>query len=435
MKQELISLIHNALAERIPMLELRGRDGHSRAGGDIDILVPSRQALSACLLVTVAARDAGWYLTSFRDIGYLAQVVLFRPGYEKDDAIKIDFFAGFEWYGVGSDVISRRFFKIHEGSKEEDGTSRKLAAGVNFIQKCLITGRLSERDWARVVSGGASPKYLLKLIQSLGLPLTSNDIERKGVTRIGQWKLRAASAGACGPIGLFLWFLRVVLAHIRFKLGIGTHAEHIIGLSGLDGSGKSTQMERLFAAHREAGGVQPKLVHLLPNWIPLPHQLLRRKKTVQNYTKPYAEAAVKSKWNGYLRLTYYLFAFMVTKWWVRLTALRGQVIVMDRHFADFSVDLTRARIPDFRLPLWLILLCVPKGSLLYLDASPETVVKRKGELTLKKATQLSSRYLNVFQQIGGVVIDAEEAPKVVFQRVLECIDLFHIGRLKAAARS
>lgn len=417
------------------MLELRGGDWNARPGGDIDILVPSRQAVSACLLLVVAARDTGWYLASFRDIGYLAQVVLVRPAYEEDEAIKVDFFAGFEWYGVGSDVISRRFFKIVEGAGEAEFTSGQLAAGVNFIQKCLIAGRLSERDWARVVSGGASPKFLLELAQSLDLPLTAHDIERKGVTGFRQWKLRAASAGRGGPIGFAMWFLRVALAHLRFKLGIGSHAGQVIGLSGLDGSGKSTQMDRLFAVYREAGGVQPQLVHLLPNWIPLPHNLVRRKKTAQNYTKPYAEAVVKSRWNGLLRLTYYLMAFTVAKWWMQVAAMLGRVFVLDRSFADFSADLTRSRIPDYHLPHWLFRLCAPKKSLLYLDASPDTVVRRKGELTLEKATQLRGRYLSVFQQIEGIVIDAEGPPEIVFRRVLECIEAVYVGRLKAAARS
>ncbi len=420
------------------MLELRGGggDGHARTGGDIDILVPSRQAVSACLLLAKVARDAGWCLANFRDIGYLAQVVLVRPGHEKEDeAIKVDFFAGFEWYGVGSDVISRRFFKIVEAAGDDIAASAQLAAGVNFIQKCLIVGRLSERDWARVLSGGASPEFLLELARSLGLSLTAHGIERKGVTGFPQWKLRAESAGVSGLMGFALWFPKVVLAHLRFKLGIGSHAGHVIGLSGLDGSGKSTQMDRLFAAFRKACGIQPRLVHLLPDWIPLPHKLLRRKKTEQNYTKPYAEAAVKSKWNGLMRLTYYLMAFTVAKWWMRMAALRGQVIVLDRSFADFAADLTRSRIPNFPLPLWLIRLCAPKGSLLYLDALPETVVRRKGELTLEKASQLRGRYLSLFEQIDGVVIDAEGPPEIVFRQVLECIDSVYVTRMTAAARA
>jgi thymidylate kinase len=434
MKQEVIDLIRRALAGSMPMLVLRGSDTHARVGGDIDILVPSREALRACLLLADAARIAGWRLAGFRDIGYLAQVVLVRPGNEKEDeAIKIDFFAGFEWYGVGSDAISRRFFKIVQ---EAGGTAERvdqLAAAVNFIQKCLIVGRLSERDWGRVAEGGATPEFLVELAQSLGLPLSAYDIERKGVSGFRQWRLRAASAGVGGLIGFAFWFPRAALAHLWSKLGVGTHWGHSIGLSGLDGSGKSTQMERLFAAYRRAGGEQPLLVHLLPGWMPLPHQLFRRTKTEQNYTRPYAEAPVQSRWSGLLRLFYYLVAFSVAKWWMRGVTLRGQVIVLDRSFLDFSADLTRSRIPDFRLPVWLIRLCGPRGTLLFLDALPATVVRRKGELQLDKATDLRQRYLSMFKQVNGAVIDAESTPDIVFADVLNQIDAIYRARLAAAA--
>ena len=431
MKQEVIDLIDSALAGHMPMLVLRGGDSQARNGGDIDILVPSRDALRACQLVSELARTAGWRLAGFRDIGYMAQVILVRPGCEVDDAIKVDFFAGFEWYGVGSDAVSRRFFKIVE---EAAGTAvgvAKLAAAVNFIQKCLIVGRLSERDWARVEAGGASPEFLLVLMRSLGLPLSALDIEKKGVIGFHQWRLRAASACIGGPIGFIAWFPRVALAHLRFKLGFGTYAGHTVGLSGLDGSGKSTQMERLFATYHRAGGEQPQLVHLLPEWIPMPHQLLRRKKTEQNYTRPYSEAPVRSMWSGFLRLCYYLVAFTAAKCWVSGKTMRGQVIVLDRSFLDFAADLTRSRIPDYPLPGWLIRLCAPRGTLLFLDALPETVVRRKGELKLDKATDLRQRYLRAFELVDGTVIEAEGTTDIVFTHILDQIDAVYRARLAA----
>lgn len=423
MKQEIIELIIQAFSNKMPMLVLRGGDVHAHLEGDIDILVPSRSAVKACFLLAQAARVTGWYLIGFRDIGYLAQVLLVRhiPGKE-DESIKVDFFAGFEWYGVGADIVGRRFFEFIVDSGCTP-TKMELAATVNFVQKCLIAGQLSERDWARVTcSDGTNLKLLLERVQSLGLPFTAQDIERKGVTGFRKWRLRAASAGIRRSFGFLRWLPCVALAHLRFKIGIGTNAGNLIGLSGLDGSGKSTQIERLFAAYRKAGGVQPRLVHLLPDWIPLPHKLLRRKKTAQNYNRPYAEGPVRSRWSSLLRLGYYLVAFVLAKCWMRVASLRGQVIIFDRSFADFAADLTRARIQDFYLPGWLMRLCTAKGTFIFLDAEPETVVFRKGELQLDKATDLRQRYLNVFREIEGVVIDAEGAPDVVFSLVLKQID-------------
>jgi thymidylate kinase len=436
MKQCIIELARNALAGNIPMLILRGGDEQARIGGDIDILVPSGESIRACQLIVEKAKQAGWHLAGFKDIGYVASIILLRPDINgDDDALKLDLISGLEWYAMGDGSITNKFFKLLNCYSNKQEPVAGLIAFATFIQKIMASGHLSKRDWSRVRDGVGHNEILLETADFIGVPLMEDDMDEKGIHRRRQWKLRAASAGVGGPIGFALWFPRVVLAHLRFKLGIGNHAGCVIGLSGLDGSGKSTQMDRLFAAFRKADCARPWLVHLLPEWIPMPHQLLRRNMTVQNYTKPYAEAAVKSKWNGLLRLTYYLLAFTVAKWWMRLSALRGRVILLDRSFVDFAADLTRARIPDFHLPPWLIRLCAPKGALIYLDASPGSVVKRKGELTLEKATQLHGRYLTVFQQIDGVVVDAEVPQEIVFQRVLECIDSVYVGRLKAAARA
>ncbi len=416
------------------MLLLRGTDIHARTGGDIDILVPSRQAVRACLLLAWAARAKGWYLAFFRDIGYLAQVVLIRQDYKNEDvALKVDFFAGFEWYGVGSDIVSQRFFKFMEDAEPTASEEMHLSAAVNFFQKCLIVGRLGERDWARVVSSKVSATFLVELANVLGLPITARDIAVKGTTGWRQWRLRIASGGIRSPIGFILWFFRVAFAHFRLRLGLHTRAGHLFALSGLDGSGKSTQIERLFAVYRQAGDVQPRLVHLLPAWIPMPHQLLRRKKTEQNYTRPYSEPPVHSKWSGLMRLTYYLCAFIVAKYWLRIATLRGQMLVLDRSFVDFAADLTRSRIPDFHLPAWLCRFCTPRGSLLFLDALPETVGERKGELQPDKATELRQRYRNIFRQVGGQVINAEGSPEEVFTRILEQVDRIILSSTKTAA--
>ncbi len=433
MKKEMIFLAHQALAGTMPLLDLRGNDAYTRIDGDIDIIVPAGQAVAACFLLSEAARKAGWFLLSFRNIGYLASVVLTKPSDDgADAAIKIDFFSGLEWYGVGSGV-SARFFEQVLPEANARNMLQPLAAAINFLQKCMIVGQLSQRDWTRVSDGGADGVYLLKIAETLKLPLHTSDIEARGVCGLGKWRLRAASAGAVGYVGKFAWFWKVVWAHLRFKLAIGFASGHILGLSGLDGSGKSTQMDRLLAAYKKAGMSMPRLVHLLPQWIPLPHQIIRRKKTAQNYTRPYSEAPVNSRWSSMLRLVYYLTAFAVAKMVMQVCARRDTVYVMDRSFADFSADLLRARIPHYRLPVWLLNFCMPNGSLIYLDVNPATAVKRKEELTLDKATVLRSQYLDVFSRFEGQIIDAEGSPTQVYSRILACIDAVYFERLSNAA--
>lgn len=432
---DLLKITCKALEMVMPLLVLHDGDTMMRPEEtSIDILVPSGQAVQACYLLAIAARQEGWFLLSFRNIGYVASIVLVKPVESGDDvAIKVDFVSGLEWYGVGSGVVSARFFaKALPEAVAADKLSA-LAAAVSFLQKSMAYGYLSHRDWARIEAGGADSDFLLKTAEVLHLPLRDADVAAQGLSDLRKWLMRAASSDVSSIASWPLWLCHAIYAHLRFKLAIGFSSGHIFGLSGLDGSGKSTQMDRLLAVYKKSGMTMPRLVHLLPSWIPMPHQLIRRKKTTNNYTRPYAEAPVTSHWNGALRLAYYLIAFAVAKAAIQVAAYRGTVFIMDRSFADLAADMTRARIPAYPLPDWLFRFCAPRGCLIYLDTDAITVVQRKNELTLEKATELREHYLDVFTRIRGQIISGEGSSTEVFTRILEQIDVIYIERLCVAA--
>jgi thymidylate kinase len=209
----------------------------------------------------------------------------------------------------------------------------------------------------------------------------------------------------------------------------------VLGVSGLDGSGKSTLVDRLVAAYLKADGRKPELIHLLPSWIPLPHQIFRRKKTSQNYTRPYSEPPVSSKFNGWVRLSYYLCAFLLARWTLLLASKQGKQIILDRSFVDFTSDLTRARIPETHLPNWLMRLASPCGKLFYLDASPDVVVARKGELTLDKAASLQLSYRATATTLGVIVLNGDNNPDMVFSELLSHITQEYMRRIESAELS
>ncbi|MBW7923412.1 MAG: hypothetical protein H3C59_01570 [Burkholderiaceae bacterium] len=431
MKNEAVDLVRRALAGRMPILVVRGVDAMARPDGDIDILVPGGRATEAALASADAARPAGWLLLGISDIDYLVSVVLVRArDGSSDEAVKLDFWSGFTWYGAGTDEVARRFFELQtDGSRSE----RQWAALATLLQKLVVVGRLSSRDRDRV-HAGATDVELLAMAAVIGLRLTAADLAPGGIGRWRKWRLRAAMSAARTPWQIVRWFMEATLAHLRFKSGFGTGSGELVALSGLDGVGKSSQFERLLAAYRTAGWASPYPVHLLPRWIPMPHQLLRRRRTRLNYQRPYLEAPVKSHLGGGLRLAWYLCAFGLAKAWMRWSVSRGRVIVLDRSFVDFAADLTRARIPDWRLPAPLLRACAPSGLLLYLDASAETVVHRKAELGVGKAEQLRRRYLTVIDPVGGTVVDAEGTQEAVFASLLERLDASYRRRLEAKAR-
>lgn len=436
MKTAIVNIVLASLeTASIPTLFLRGSDSMSRAEGDLDFLVPHGKARSACREVVESARSQGWYLLLFRDIGYLASIVMVRPSEHTEDlTIKIDFFSGLEWYGVGSGEISNRFFSKVLPDALSTTEQASLAATVNLLQKCLTVGKLSSRDCARVRDGGATTEQIMSVASKLGLELTAENIESGMLSTKEKWRLRAASSGYSSRLAKLYWATSILQAHLRFKFKIGFSSGQLFGFSGLDGSGKSTQLDRLLTAFKFAGDVQPKTVHLLPSWIPLPHQIFKRKSTVLNYTKPYAEPPVKSRLSAMLRLSYYLLAFTCAKLAMKLLTRRGFVIFMDRSFVDFCSDLSRARIPRINIGTTMLKWCAPSGQLLYIDASPETVVKRKGELTLEKATELRGRYFDVIKKFHGHIVDGDGSQTEVFTLILEQIDAIYRCRLGLATR-
>lgn len=430
MKLELDALVTRALSGVMPVLRLRGADELARVGGDLDYMVPSGHAVIACRQVAEAAMAEGWFLSGFRNIRYLAQIVLIRPrSGGADDALKIDFFDGLRWYGVGYDVAGHRLFESLALVQSDKG---RLAGAACFFQKILIVGRESERDWARVVATGADAPYLAETARSLGLPITRSQIESRGVTGLNKWRLRATSGGAAGALSALAWLPQATVAHLKFKSRLATGAGLILGVSGLDGSGKSTLVDRLISDIHKAGGEHPQIVHLLPDWIPLPHQLLRRKKTQTNYTRPYAEPPVSSRLNGGIRLAFYLCAFMLARLSLWIGEKRGRLIIMDRSLLDFASDLTRARIPAYRLPGWLLRALMPTGRLFYLNASPENVVARKGELSLEKATSLQESYRETCRIVGATLLDGDHPPDTVFKELLGHLSREYMHRLADA---
>lgn len=425
MKHEADGLVRDALSGVMPILALRGTDEYAREGGDLDYIAPPGRAVEACLAVSRAGLEHGWFVIGFRDIGYLAQVVLVRPQVGgNDDAVKIDIFDGLRWYGVGRDVSYRLF------DMQVSAIDARLASAAGFFQKILIVGKASERDWLRAEAMGASASYLADMATMLGLPINRAQIDARGVEGLSKWRLRAASGGGNGFPAILFWFLRATYAHLKFKLGIGTKSGLVLGISGMDGSGKSTVIDRLMSAYRKAGGIRPGLVHLLPSWIPLPHQLMRRRKTASNYTRPYSEPPVSSRVNGGVRLAYYLFAFMLAKASLWLSTKQGRQIILDRSIVDFVSDLTRARIPAWRLPSWLVRFLTPSGLLFYLDASPSIVVSRKGELALEKARGLQASYRKACTAVGAIMLAGDDPPEVVYRALLEGLAQEYLQRIE-----
>ncbi|MEQ9007460.1 MAG: hypothetical protein RLP12_06220, partial [Ekhidna sp.] len=305
MKDLIIQGVSESIEKEMPFLILRGNDDEARFAGDIDILVPKGEANRACLLSSSFFCLKGWKLLSYRDIGYLSTITLTLITSDSNTAIKVDFFSGLEWYGIGSGRISRKFFGEILPSCVDRDRKNELISLVNYLQKCMYVGKLSDRDQRRI---NIKPEILVSIAKKIELHVSTGDA-LKGMGKLSQWRLRYESSGVRSPFELAEWCINVLFAAIRSRLKKGIYSGMIFELSGMDGSGKSTQLKLLRGIYEASGGPMPAFIHFLPSWIMTPHQIFRRSVTKENYMNPYSEPPTSSKVSAFLRICWYLISF------------------------------------------------------------------------------------------------------------------------------
>ena len=427
-KATLMRRILAVLSPAMDVLELRGADEGAREGGDLDLLVPSGRALDACSLLADALAQEGLYVIAFRDIGYIAQVVILRRGTGQagDIATKVDVWNGLHWRGLGSDPFGAALLRARREGCLADGPAAALAT---LLQKFITSGTLSDRDRARVFGAELDAVTIASFCSAAGVPLVRTEIEGGRIGRAAKWRLRAASADVHGGVNAVHWAIQVARASLTFRSSLTTGAGIALGVAGMDGSGKTTLVERFCRALEASEMTAPVVVHLLPDVIPTPHRLFGRTKTVANYSRPYAEPPVQSRLSGWLRLGYYMAAFAAARVWCATKVARGQYVVFDRSIVDFASDLARARIPHVKLPGQLICALMPSRLFFYLAASPATVVARKGELTPERATQLAERYGSTADLVGIARLDGNQAADVVFADLVAAVSQAVVARI------
>lgn len=428
-KDEVAAWISNALAPHLPVLVVRGADEAARDGGDIDLVVPLGLSRRATVLIAERANLEGWAVVGFRTIGYIEQLCLIRYPATccADAAIKIDVWNGLSWQSLGQDVLGNAVRKLVAAGEKD-----RAAAIATWFQKMLYAGYLRPRDRERIFSA-VDVDGIANTCSACALPVSQVEIEDGRISRIVRWRLRAASAGV-GGWRLLPWFMHAALVALQFQLRLGTSGGQVVGVAGMDGSGKSTVVDRFCCAIEASEFTRPIIVHLLPDVIPTLHQLIRRTKTVESYMKPYAEPPVRSHLNATLRLGYYVGAFLAARCWTGIKVARGETVVFDRSVLDFASDLARARIPHVHLPGWLVRLLLPKGMFVYICASPEAIVARKDELTLERAKDLGARYDRIAELMKIDRLAGNQDADRVFSEFLGAVSAHTVCRIRKVAR-
>jgi len=173
---------------------------------------------------------------------------------------------------------------------------------------------------------------------------------------------------------------------------------------GPDGTGKTTylnvliaKIEQLFIGNEK--DIRSSIYHFRPEFLPNLGVIAERVKIIKqdrNFTNPH-RARQANTISSLIRITYYWLDYLIG-WnlYIRRDVKYDRFSVFDRYCYDFIVDPKRTRL---NLPLWirnLFIKCIPQPDIIFfLDASAETIYKRKQELSISEIYRQLSIYRNL----------------------------------------
>ncbi|MBN8455595.1 hypothetical protein [Accumulibacter sp.] len=188
----------------------------------------------------------------------------------------------------------------------------------------------------------------------------------------------------------------------------------IVAILGPDGSGKTTVIEHLEKEFACAfRGV--RRFHLRPHF--------GRSSGGAPVSDPHAQEP-RGRFASCLKIG----MFVADYWsgWLRQvmpSKIRSTLIVFDRYYHDLLVDQRRYRLPvRFALPRWISPLIPQPDLWLVLDAPAESLVARKGEISLESARSLTTAYTALAHRLpNAVIIDSGTSVDQTLQAAVRAV--------------
>jgi thymidylate kinase len=220
-----------------------------------------------------------------------------------------------------------------------------------------------------------------------------------------------------------------------------------ISFSGIDGAGKSTQID-LLHDRLTASAMRVKLVAFWDDVAIFTrvretavHSLFKGEKGVGSPDRPVnrRDKNVRTWYMTAMRFVlYFLEALSLAK--VALASCDADVIIFDRYLYDQLANLPQQRFFT-RLYSRLLLKLVPKPDIAYLiDADPEFARQRKPEYPLEFLRTIRSAYL-ILKDIGGMTLIppgpvndvADNVLKAFQQKLQNCVPVITLPRISEQA--
>ncbi len=347
MKEYIQEVIEKRLQSNFPMLILRGLDSVARDGGDIDILVPSGMANTACRYLVDYIKEDGWSLVALREINYLTTITVANIDLHPGMAVKIDFFGGLAWYGISNAHSQGEVFKKIQIIDRDVNGRRKAIAAVTLVHKVMYAGRFRERDINRI-----SP-HIVDIVSILNMPdLINVNFIRLGVINMTtKWRLRFRMSGY-QKSGFFIWIVRILAASLFTRIRLSQNFGQFISVGGIRDSFNSTYLDQLTSLYSAAGELKPKIYDDSNSFV-------KNIEKINFYSEKIAEKGCLPI-NNPIRLAIHIFSSIVLRVYIDIGVWRGRVIISDFLLANSLVDQKTCN-RGFMLPLWLVKLILPRG--------------------------------------------------------------------------
>jgi thymidylate kinase len=203
-------------------------------------------------------------------------------------------------------------------------------------------------------------------------------------------------------------------------------SNHLISFSGIDGAGKSTQIESLCSHLREVG-LHVKVIRFWDEIASLTwlresagHTLFNGDKGIGTPAAPISrkDKNIRSWPMTAVRLFIYFLDAISTRRAVKSALRLGpDVVIFDRYIYDEFANLELSN-PAIRVYVRLIMKLVPRPDISYLlDASPEKARARKPEYPLEFLRTNRQSYMALQDLIGGITVIGSKPLKEVTQSV------------------
>lgn len=197
-----------------------------------------------------------------------------------------------------------------------------------------------------------------------------------------------------------------------------------IVLLGPDGAGKSSVAEKIIEENEIFNKASSVIYHWRPGFLPPINQLFFKKTDSYNevFSKPHTNKIPHNYLVSFLRFLYYFIDFHVGYWLKVHPRLRkGGLVIFDRYYYDYMVDLKRFRLKIPNLILNIFMKLVPRPDLvIFLENTPENIYKRKQEIDINEIKRQIQEFNNITKKlINGRKINTNKPIEAVAVAVLD----------------